>query len=198
MKKLSLLICSIETRHVFLNRLVSVINPQLTDQIEMVVNCDNGEKPIGKKRNELIKSATGEYVAFIDDDDLIAENYIAKIIQAIGNTNCDCVGIEGIMTTDGKTPRKFIHSLQYKTWFEKDEIYYRNPNHLNPIKREIAIKIPFAEINHGEDSDFSKRVLPHLKTESYIEGPIYFYEFRTAKNIIPSRLKRSLRRRGHV
>ena len=85
--------------------------------------------------------------------------------------------MEGIITTNGKDPKKFTHSLRHSKWFEKDGVYYRNPNHLNPVKSEIAKKIKFPEVNHGEDRTYSQKILPFLKTEVYIDGPIYFYEY---------------------
>ena len=74
-----------------------------------------------------------------------------------------------------RVQRKFIHSIKYKTWFEENYIYYRCPNHLNPVKRELALKVRFLPQDSGEDCDYSKRLLPLLKTETYIEGIIYNY-----------------------
>jgi hypothetical protein len=55
-------------------------------------------------------------------------------------------------------------------------VYYRCPNHLNPIKREIALQVMFPELSRGEDRDFSMRVKRLLKKEEYIDGIIYFYK----------------------
>lgn len=178
--KLSLLICSLTKRDRMLRRLMDRIRPQLTPEVEILVETDRGERSIGAKRNALLERAKGEYVAFIDDDDLVSRDYVIRILNAI-QTQPDCVGLEGVITTNGRSPKKFIHSLQYREWFERDGVYYRNPNHLNAIKRELALKTKFAEVNHGEDSDYSRRVLEHLKTEVHLPGPIYFYEFRSNK-----------------
>ncbi len=178
--KLSILICTMSQRESYFKRLMERLTPQLTDDVEIKAFCDDGEMTIGAKRNALMQSAIGDYVAFVDDDDLVSINYITKVLSAV-DTLPDCVGMEGIITFDGNNPRKFIHSLKYKKWFEKRGIYYRNPNHLNPIKREIALKEPFPEKNMGEDADFSKAVLKHLKTEIYVPEPIYYYEYRTTK-----------------
>jgi glycosyltransferase involved in cell wall biosynthesis len=180
MKKFAILISSLDSRKRYLVRLMERIKPQITDEVELVVFVDAGDTSIGEKRNELIRRSTAEYIAFVDDDDLIAPDYVARILRAL-ERNPDCVGIEGIITFDGKNPKKFIHSLRYRRWFERGKIYYRNPNHLNPIKREIVLREPFLAINQGEDSDFSSRVLKHLRNEVYVGGPIYFYEFRTQK-----------------
>ena len=47
---------------------------------------------------------------------------------------------------------------------------------MNPIKKDLAEKVKFVDKNHGEDSDFSVKIRPLLKTEVYIDKIIYFYE----------------------
>lgn len=173
-KKLSILICTLESRKTMLQRLMDVLNPQVSDAVEILTSSDNGEMPIGKKRNNLLESANGEYVAFVDDDDLVSKDYVNKILMAT-RTSPDCCGLQGIITFQGQSPRMFIHSLQYKEWFEKNNVYYRCPNHLNAVRKEIAMQVKFPESNHGEDRDFSTRLLPLLKREEFINGVIYHY-----------------------
>lgn len=178
MTKLSILICSLNEREAMRNQLLQQLRNQKTEEVEILVEVDNGDMLIGDKRNLLLKRAKGDYVCFVDDDDSVSSDYVAKILKSVED-GPDCCGIEGTMTTNGRRPKKFIHSLRYKMWFEKNGVYYRNPNHLNPIKREIALKVGFTGKSHGEDRDFSKSVLPHLKTETYIQGPIYTYKYIT-------------------
>jgi hypothetical protein len=76
----------------------------------------NGVKiTTGRKRNELLQSAKGEYVCFFDADDWPAEDYIKTIFNNLG-TSPDCLSLRGIMTTDGKNPEIFEHSLKYNEW----------------------------------------------------------------------------------
>lgn len=173
-KKFSILICSLSSREDKLYRLMRVLEPQKNDDVEILIKKDNGEISIGKKRNILLEEATGDYVAFIDDDDLVAEDYVKKITEAI-KSNPDCCGIQGIITFQGQDPRIFIHSLRHKEWFEQNNIYYRCPNHLNPVKRELALQVRFPEINFGEDKDYSTRLFPLLKEEVFINGVVYNY-----------------------
>jgi glycosyltransferase involved in cell wall biosynthesis len=180
MIKLSILICTVEDRKHFLDRLLERLNPQKTEQVEILINVDKREKSIGQKRNELLDQATGSHIAFIDDDDLVSPTYCKQILDALAS-DPDCVGIEGTMTVDGHGPRKFIHSLRYKEWFERRGVYYRNPNHLSPVRREFAVQTKFPDSSHGEDHNYSMRLLPLLKREEYIRGPIYFYEYRNNK-----------------
>lgn len=173
-KKLSILICSLGSRVDKLQRLLNVLQPQAHNDVEIIVKTDEGQIPIGRKRNLLLDEAQGEYVCFVDDDDLVSEDYVSKILSAI-ETKPDCCGLQGIITFQGSSPRMFIHSLKYKEWFEQNKIYYRCPNHLNPVKRELALQVKFPESNFGEDRDYSTRLLPLLKEERFIPGVIYHY-----------------------
>ena len=175
--KLSILICTIPEREWFLNRVMAILSEQPGDY-EILIN--GSDKSIGRKRNELLSEASGDYVAFIDDDDTISPNYIHLVMEGI-DKGVDCCSLTGIITDDGKNPRKFIHSIKYKSWYEDNGVYFRNPNHLNTIRTGLARRAYFPETNHGEDRSFSDQLfkLGVLKTEHEIKQVIYFYEHRT-------------------
>ncbi len=171
--RLSILICSIIGREKKLSRLLEDLEKQKTDNIEILVETDNKKMSIGAKRNSLLKKAKGDYIVFIDDDDEVSVNYVVKILEAL-KTNPDCCGIEGFLIRPG-CKYKFIHSIQYNTWFSKNDIYYRCPNHLNPVRRELALQVGFPEKDYGEDQDYSLSLFPLLKTEVYIQSILYYY-----------------------
>ena len=175
-KKLSILICTIPSRKPMLERLLKVLTPN--KDTEIIINDNPGS--IGAKRNSLLRYAIGEYITFIDDDDLVTEDYISKILNAITHKP-DCCSLHGIITTNGANPRPFIHSLKYKSWFEKDNVYYRYPNHLNCVKRSLALATMFPEIDHGEDANYSDRLQSLLHTEVEIKDTIYHYLYRDKK-----------------
>ena len=87
------------------------------------------------------------------------------------------------MTTDGKDPRAFVHSLEYSYYFEENSIFYRPPNHLNTMKRCIAVQFEFPTKNFGEDFVWTNNVAKSklLKTQEVITQPYYFYLYRTKK-----------------
>jgi glycosyltransferase involved in cell wall biosynthesis len=176
-KKLSILTCTLHNR----TNKFKKLNKHLTKQIkfcsdvELLANIDSGEKSIGLKRNELLRSAKGEYVVFIDDDDWVSNDYVFKILTAISHKDPDCCGIEGTIINRNRE-EKFIHSIRYSSWYTENGIHYRCPNHLNPIKRKIALSVGFLDVSVGEDHDYSLRLKPLLKTEVYIKTPIYFYQ----------------------
>jgi len=173
--KLSILICTIGGRERLLNRLLKMLERQTSKQVEILIEKDNREMTIGAKRNLLLEQAKGEYVCYIDDDDMVSGDYIPRILKAL-ETNPDCCGIEGDLIRKDATYR-FIHSIQYNSWFRKGGIYYRCPNHLNPVKRELALLVGFHnKRSRDEDGVYSLQLRPLLKTEVFIKEPIYFYK----------------------
>jgi hypothetical protein len=54
---------------------------------------------------------------------------------------------------------------------------YRKPNHLCPVKREIATQCIFPDKNYGEDSDYANQINKIIQTENHIEEKLYFYMF---------------------
>lgn len=188
MKKLSILICSLQKRKDYLERLKNILKPQVEkykNDVEVLLNIDAGEKTTGTKRNELLNLSNSEYIAYIDDDDLISSDYIELVLNAI-EKKPDVIGIHLLMTINGILKGLTYHSLKYKNWYDEPcinniTLYYRNPNHLNPVKRELALQAKFPEIIIGEDRSYSQKLLPLLKSEEYIIKPIYIYEVRTNK-----------------
>lgn len=186
MTKLSILICTVPKRSDFLRGLMRELRQQIQglnawDDIEILTD-DRTNISIGEKRNYLLSIADGEYLAFIDDDDRISPNYLKLLSEGIA-TNPDVCSLTGEITEDGENPKKFIHSFKYTSWYEQDNIYFRNNNHLNCIRSSIAKQMKFPEKNMGEDHDYSKQLLASglLKTEYWIPDTIYYYDYRRVK-----------------
>lgn len=185
----SILICTTTDRKPFLVRLLKILQPQVKKyhDVEILVNEDDGKKSIGTKRNELVAKARGKYIAFVDDDDLVSCDYVDLIMKTIESSEPDCIGIHLLHFNDGVLGGFTYHSLAYTSWHENTDTstgfkrYYRNPNHLNPIRRDIAVKVPFPKTSWGEDRDYSKNILLFLHKEFYIVEPIYYYLFRSKK-----------------
>lgn len=140
------------------------------------------EHSIGYKRNRLLKEADGLYVAFIDSDDRVAQDYVELLLEGI-DQGPDCCSLNGIITEDGKNPLRFRHSIEhnaYETRPETEEIrYLRYPNHLNCIRADIAKQFEFPETMVSEDTAWATQVHKSrlLKTEYDIPEIIYFYDY---------------------
>ena len=205
--KLSILIPATPDRNSFLAKLIQQFNNQLgygehshlaihqgigmhyekmkynKVGVEVLICYDDFQNSIGFKRNCLMHIAAGEYIAFIDSDDRIGEKYFAHAFKGI-EQGVDACGLTGIITEDGQNPKKFVHSMRYDSWYEKDGVYYRNNNHLNVVKASIAKQMRFPETSQGEDHSYSKQLLASalIKTEYWDENEIlYYYDYRSKK-----------------
>jgi len=182
--KLSLLIPTLTKRTAFFKRLMDgYILPQVNGRtdVEVLFNY-NEEMSIGAKRNEMLAQSAGEYIAFIDDDDRISMNYVKRLMQGIEH-GVDCCSLNGIITTNGREPKIFRHSIQFTSMYEENHVYYRPPNHLNCVRRELAIQCPFPDWQRSEDSNycFQLRDKGLLKTEFVIPEVIYYYDYISDK-----------------
>ncbi len=177
--KLSILIATMPSRAAQLTNLFKILRPQLNQFTEVLID-DGMDYNIGVKRNKLLSNATGEYIVYIDDDDMIDTQYVNKILRACA-TSPDCIGISGVITTNGRNLKQWHISKEFGKWYEKNSVYYRTPNHISPVRRELALQAGFPELCFGEDAEYSKRLLPLLTTEVVVKGNIYVYDYRTKK-----------------
>jgi len=177
---------TVDGRQDYLHRMMVAIQNQIVSEKAnaiVITNHDQGEKNGGKttgaKRNELIAAAVkvgAKYGAFFDDDDLPGPTYIRSMMQGI-EKGVDVCSLKGQIYWSGKKGKPFLHSLEYKDWFEDDKFYYRCPNHLNCFKLDLVKDIPFPDQGFGEDGkwSFALRDAGVFKTEHIIDDVIYHY-----------------------
>ena len=182
--KLSVLICTISSRTIMYNQLIGYLRNQIftlpdhfANEVEVITSFDESIN-VGQKRNWLLDEAKGDFIVFVDDDDTISEDYLVSILNCINdNPDIDCVGIEGVITFNGHNLKRWYISIDYGSWFERDNVYYRTPNHISPIRRSIALKVKFPEIKFAEDFEYSTNIFPLLKKEAKIQKSIYNYNY---------------------
>lgn len=193
---LSILICSItereHTRAPLIHTLLNAIGRHHTStsgifttyggsQCEVIVCTDNRELSVGAKRNLLVSKAKGKYISFVDDDDIVSNAYVKKIIEA-AKTNPDVIVFDLVRYDAGKEDRMCRYGAEFKKDSNTPKCYFRIPNHICPIRKSIAVLEPFKEISFGEDSDYSARILKHLKTQERINETLYEYRFDKTKS----------------
>jgi hypothetical protein len=177
---LSILVCSlIERRNQFLDRLLESLERQVGSRrnIEILVVSDNARRKIGGKRNDAISIARGEYVCFIDDDDMVSDDYVDSILREITVWRPDVVVFNATITFDGERPKLVRYGMEYD-YCERDDAYYRHPNHLMVHKRENINEI-FMDVRTGEDDEWAARMLPKIKSQRRIDRVLYYYDYRT-------------------
>lgn len=180
---LSILICTIPSRILMFSELINNIarlKRKSTLSVEIVFN-NKENMTIGEKRNWLLANSHGTYSCFVDDDDKITDDYFSVIEES--QLKYDCISLNGMRYENGVKDRPFFHSLKYDRWIDEDTAYYRNPNHLNPMKTSIMRQIGFVNINFKEDLNFSKRLQESglLKSEYSHDKLQYIYLYSSNK-----------------
>ena len=180
---ISILICSLESRKHLYDVLIDELLRQRASnpEVEILASIDNKQHTTGWKRNDLLHSATGKYIIFIDDDDWIEPYYIEELLKA-AESDADCFAINGWITTNGKNKMQWFLSKDNpnETKFKNGVPYYlRTTNHITGVKRELALKAGFPDKSNAEDRAYMLKLNPFLKTEYKIEKPLYHYRFST-------------------
>lgn len=95
---------------------------QLLDERIVVINKEN--EGISVSRNYGLKIARGEYISFIDQDDIVNENIYLTLSQAIGNSDM-CIAGKIMHLIDNN--EKDINTVEYtfvkKVLSDKDDIF---------------------------------------------------------------------------
>ena len=167
----------------YIDELMKSLMPQVTEDIEIIVVDDGSKFPylpnfpkvkvirkenggVSSARNCGLNASTGEYIAFVDADDILSDKYIELVLEAIKD-NPDTVYLSW-KSIDGRHG-KIIQS-------ETDEFNPYNRCVWNRVfKRTYIDGMTFDEtMPVAEDDDFLKR-LPTPKSKTYIPVPVYFY-----------------------
>lgn len=153
--------------------------------------CVEPRQGIPLARNRAVENASGDFVAFIDDDEFPAETWLITSFKA-----CKQYGVEGVLGPvyryfDEEPPKwiikgKFWQRPSHPTGLVINGMMGRTNNAL--LKREIvaANKEPFRpEFRSGEDQDFFTRMIN--------EGHVFIWcnEAVVHEIVPPKRWKRS-------
>lgn len=182
---LSILIPTLPERAESMARLLSCLSPQLEAArggVTVLKLLDDGRASVGAKRQRLLEAARTPYVSFVDDDDLVHPDYVARVLGAI-RAGADVVGFKLRRFFDGGLEGIAVHSLRNERWQRSRgddglSLYLRTPNHLNPIHRELALSVGYQPMREGEDAEYSRRLYAmHGKTmrEEFIDEFLYDY-----------------------
>lgn len=149
-------------------------------RVEVLWESDNGELTLGQKRNILMDRCNGKYHCFVDDDDVLAPDYLRTFVPMIqSGIDYDCASFVGAHYMRGRLTKIFHHSMDYTEWGERADRFVRTISPMNLIKTSIVRQVRYKDIRNTEDHEFSKRLMASglLKTEYKINPnhPIYHY-----------------------
>jgi hypothetical protein len=165
-------------------RVLMLLEPQLEryDDIELLILEDNCKRKYGPKLQAMVDIAQGDYISFIDDDDLVSERYVELIYPHLNGT-VDCVGFTGHISINDGPIMPVFYSIKNKIPENRFDGYYRYVQHVNPIKRSIIQQVPY-DGHFGADTVWSDQVseLNLLNVEAYVPEVMYMYLASTTEN----------------
>lgn len=173
---------SVPARRKLRERVLAQLDKQTSkySNIEVIVLEDNRQRQLGPKRQAIIDIAQGEYISFIDDDDLIADDYIRTLCPLLDGA--DCVGFTGQISIEGKPWRNVYYSKE-NGWDNVGDDFLRPIQHLTPVRTELVRQVKYRG-HRREDSDWSKRMIKAglLKTENLTDKVMYYYHATSTQN----------------
>jgi len=181
---LTIMIPTLEERKILFESLVEslkrqIVTNNLEKKVEIIYLRDKGEEKIGRKRNRLLRMASGLFSVFIDDDDLVPDDYVKTFVEVIEKygDSIDCIGFEGLTLRPNGKKERFVHSLAFgPAWYTNNlGTACRPPNHLNPIRTEISRSVSFPHVRWGEDHAWSLQIYDKLSKEYFIKRIMYYY-----------------------
>ena len=189
MVKLSIIIPAYNAEP-YISHLINTLKPQITPEVEVIV-VDDGSREVfktehswvkvirqdnggvSKARNRGLEEATGEYIAFIDADDLVSENYISTLFSKMP---FDVLEMSWKSLPGGK---QFAYSLT------SDNDCLRNPSAVTrAFKRSVIGTIRFNENKQAaEDVEFVREIYKTAKQISVAKDYLYFYRTSTPNSL---------------
>lgn len=187
MPDFGILIVTLRRRRPYLARLMRRLAPQLTSRVEVFTLEDEGAETIGRKRQRMLESEEAKgcsYLCFVDDDDLVSESYVSDILVAI-ESGPDVVGFKTRYYENGKYRGDGLLSVTAESWrtvrgSKGGVLFLRTPNHLSPVRKEMALAAGFPDLQTGEDAAYSRalaKLYPNMR-ESFVDEYLYHYLYR--------------------
>lgn len=180
----TILVPTIPARATLFARLMDRLLPQLDEhegRVTVLAWRNVGRPHLGALRDAMLLAAPGEYVSFIDDDDLVPDYYVSEVVRALAGRP-DHVGFQLEFTTEAggeQVGREVVdHSLRHGRWQRNAEgQLVRDFTHIDPVRRELALNGSFAVARKGraEDRQWVKQLRGWLRTEVYIDKIMYHY-----------------------
>jgi len=182
MIKLTIGICSVLQRANELANLLTVLTPQLTDEVELIIITDNQQRSLGQKRKDISEMAKGRMLSFIDDDDRISNDYVQSILSA---PKARIIAFDAIVTVDNSMPLLCDFDVNHEHEVNEPN-YLRWPNHLCAIDSDVVRKVGWRDI-FKEDFDFALRLknyyLANDLKQVKLNKVLYYYDYDSTNTL---------------
>jgi hypothetical protein len=183
MIRLSILTPAVPSRLAQLEMLTSELSRQIGDlPIEHLTLIDNKRRTVGEKRDALLRAARGEYIAFVDDDDWISEDYVSSILDA-ATKEPDVITFQQEATVNqtvglicfrlGQANAQFTGIVEGS--INQIPTIDRAAWHVCAWRRRLAMLSSFPASNYGEDWAYAAPLNAIAKTEVHIPRVLHYY-----------------------
>jgi hypothetical protein len=179
---LSVLILTTGWRQEKFRSLMSVLLPQAEKHgTEIIALYNHGEYRVQLMRQRLLEDATGDYVAFVDDDDMVSSSYVSAICSELIDQAVDSVGFR--VALPAHQQMSVCSRVRAPRGREvRDGILYEPWGIMTPTRRSVISQCRFdTHVGRvGEDGWLSQQVVPLLGPEAYIDEVLYSYQWSAA------------------
>lgn len=177
----------------YLGELVQCLEVQIQEDVEVIIVDDGSDEKVSYKhpwlkvirqknkgvsfaRNKGLDAAAGDYIQFIDADDLVAPDYIKAVLGRIQKGYFDVCDLSW-RSLD-------LHGAQFNRKLGSENDWLDNPSACTRVfSRRFIGDTRFSELKDAtEDEDFSRRLgyLDHDKNMVHTAITEYMYFYRTA------------------
>lgn len=164
--------------------------------VEHLVLYDNRVRSIGLKRQALLDSARGDFIAFVDDDDDVSHTYVSELIEAIRtHPEADVITFDQSATYNGKP---FTVHFQLGAADQPldvngadDQCLNRGPWHVCAWRRGKIRHCQFLDCNYGEDAAWVAQARQHVARSHHIAATLHSYHHDARSTLAPEPLTSS-------
>ena len=145
------------------------------DKVSLIRKKNGG---VASARNEGLRVAKGEYIAFVDCDDWVKVDMFLKLYNEAIKNNYDVVECDFKYVDDIKEWSGVVDTNKDIVTLEDKKDYFINmfPVIWNKIyKRKVIKGIMFKDGVWAEDVEFLYRVLPNIDTIGKVNEELYYY-----------------------
>lgn len=166
--------------------LVDYLNQQVElwgrGDVEVLWLGDNLRCTAGMKRERLLRIARGKYLAYCDDDDTVAHNYVVRMADACA-TDVDVITFRQLCEVENQKAHVTFRAghPQIEPWTGKD--ITRPPYHVCGWRTALAQTAHFADCNYGEDVFWLRQLWPQVKTSHHIDEVLHTYRWSSGATL---------------
>ena len=155
------------------------------DDVEILVWLDNKRRSIGRKRDDLVQAAQGSFLAFVDDDDDVPDDYVKMAVEwTATQPGADVFTFDQHCWYNGLGPFTVSFGLGYPD--EEMALLPQGGNYRN-IRRaaghsciwcaSLAKAVRFEDESYFEDTNWAAKLREMAKVEVRIPAVMHLYRY---------------------